>query len=83
MSEFWTKYYSALEGATILKYTPMLDGDEYGEDVSYPTFLVKFADGTVDHIEISTDEEGNGPGFIFGLPVPGADLTGKLYVVGD
>jgi hypothetical protein len=81
MNEFWTKYYSALEGATILKYEPMLD--EYDNEIEYPSFVVKFADGTIDHIEISMDEEGNGPGFIFGLPVPKADFKGRLYMVGS
>lgn len=81
MNEFWTKYYSALEGAKILKYEPMLD--EYNNEIEYPSFLVEFANGEVNHIEISMDEEGNGPGFIFGLPFPVEDSKGRLYVVGD
>jgi hypothetical protein len=80
MNDFWNSYYSALEGATILKYEPMMD--EY-EDIEFPSFLVKYADGTIDHIEISQDPEGNGPGFIFGLPLPIQDPSVKLYVVGD
>jgi hypothetical protein len=80
MNEFWSKYYSALEGATILKFEPMMDENE---DIEFPSFLVEFANGEVSHIEISQDPEGNGPGFIFGLPVPGADSQGRLYVVGD
>ena len=65
MNEFWIKYYSSLEGATILKLLPLSD-----DEMDFVTYLVKFADGTIDQIEISQDPEGNGPGFIFGLPVP-------------
>lgn len=67
-SDFWTMYYSSLEGAKIIKFVEMREG-EYGEG-EFPVFLVKFADGSIDEIEISRDEEGNGGGFIFGLPVP-------------
>ena len=36
----------------------------------FPSFKVKFKDGSISDIEISQDEEGNGGGFIFGLPTP-------------
>jgi hypothetical protein len=68
MNDFHKKYYKALEGATIQKFVEMRK-DEFGGK-PFPVFLVKFADGSVNEIEISQDEEGNGGGFVFGLPVP-------------
>lgn len=68
MSDFWNSYYSELEGATILKFVEMRS-DEFGGS-NFPVFLVKFSNGSTGEIEISQDEEGNGGGFIFGLPLP-------------
>jgi hypothetical protein len=65
---FYNKYYKALEGATILKFVEMR-GDEFGGK-SFPVFSVMFSDGSVNEVEVSQDEEGNGGGFLFGLPVP-------------
>lgn len=67
MTDFWNKYYSYLEGAQILKFNGMSEY-EYGQ--GFPSFSVKFADGSIGDIEISQDEEGNGGGFIFGLALP-------------
>lgn len=70
MTDFYSKYYKALEGAQILKFVEMRQDDpEYG-GYAFPVFSVKFADGTIGEIEISRDEEGNGGGFVFGLPLP-------------
>jgi hypothetical protein len=66
---FWKKYYSGLEGATITKFAGMNDAG-FGEPNGFPSFQVKFADGSEGIIEISRDPEGNGGGFIFGLPAP-------------
>lgn len=65
---FYDKYFGQLEGATILSFKMTHDEDfsEY-----WPTFLVKLASGEVIEIEISQDEEGNGPGMVLGLPTPG------------
>jgi len=71
MSDFWNSYYSELEGATILKFVEMRS-DEFGGS-NFPVFLVKFSNGSIGEIEISQDEEGNGGGFIFGLPLPAVD----------
>ena len=65
-SPFYKKYYANLEGATIVKFKGMLGEDEYGT-TPFPTFVVRFKDGSLGEIEISQDEEGNGGGFIFGL----------------
>lgn len=67
-NDFWQKYYGGLEGATIIKFVGM-NTDEMGGE-GFPTFLVRFAGGDENEIEISQDPEGNGGGFIFGLPVP-------------
>lgn len=68
-SPFYKKYYSSLEGATIVKFVGMTGEDEYGT-TPFPTFIVRFADGNLRQIEISQDEEGNGGGFVFGLDLP-------------
>jgi len=70
-TKFWQDYYGALDGATIVKFLGFnKDADDGMSD--FPKFLVKFKDGSMDTIEISQDEEGNGGGFIFGLPLPQA-----------
>lgn len=65
--DFYKNYYGALKGATIIDFIEMRE-DEFGGN-HFPVFLVKFADGSIGEIEISQDEEGNGGGFIFGLPM--------------
>lgn len=58
---FYNKYYKALKGATIIKAGVNDDG--------FPYFVATKA-GNVFTCEISQDPEGNGPGFLFGLPTP-------------
>ena len=60
--DFYTKYYGFLKGKVIL---------EAGYEGEWPYFVAqdpktkeKFK------VEVSRDPEGNGPGFLFGLPVP-------------
>ena len=65
MNDFWKNYYSQLEGATITKFEGLADGE-------FPAFTVTLKSGRVAVIEISQDPEGNGGGFIFGLPTPKA-----------
>ena len=67
MHDFYRRYYKQLEGATITKFQGMVDED--GLD-PFPKFYAKAKDGTKLTLEISRDEEGNGGGFIFGLPIP-------------
>jgi hypothetical protein len=57
-NEFWTRYYAQLKGRKIIDAGLNADG--------WPFF--KLDDGKV--IEVSQDPEGNGPGFLFGLPDP-------------
>jgi hypothetical protein len=66
-NKFWSKYYGSLVGAEILSFDGMTESD-FGD--GFPSFTVKFADGTLTQIEISQDPEGNGGGFIFGLKTP-------------
>lgn len=62
---FYKRYYSQLIGAEIVGFK--LVPDKYDEWNAWPTFTVR-RDGKTFDIEISRDEEGNGAGFIFGLP---------------
>lgn len=66
--DFWNKYYGSLNGARILKFDGMNTADDLGD--GFPTFTIQFLDGSIGKIEISQDPEGNGGGFIFGLPTP-------------
>ena len=68
MTDFWKKYYSDLEGATIVKFVGMKEEETCLG--AFPTFLVRFKNGEQGEISISQDEEGNGGGFIFGLALP-------------
>jgi len=70
MNTFWQDYYSSLEGATILSFDGMT-GEEADIGISaFPTFTAKLKNGLKVTLEISQDPEGNGGGFIFGLPHP-------------
>jgi hypothetical protein len=62
--KFYTDYYSQLIGGKITGFHLTL-----GEGELWPTFTVKVGKKTYT-IELSQDEEGNGPGFLFGLPTP-------------
>ena len=63
--KFYTNYYTQLLGGQIADFT--LTEDEEGNQ--WPTFTVIVGKNTY-KIELSQDEEGNGPGFLFGLPTP-------------
>ena len=64
-SEWLTKYLAPLAGATIKSVEIKADDDGY-----WPTLHVKTKEGDGLTLEVPQDEEGNGPGFIFGLPMP-------------
>jgi hypothetical protein len=64
---FFTKYYAQLKGAKIIE-TGIGPDEEYGP--GFPYLMVELANGEKAKLEISQDEEGNGPGFLFGLPLP-------------
>ncbi len=64
--EKWlTKYLTPLVGAKIVSVDTTDDGAGL-----WPVLNVLTSDGKLLKLEISQDEEGNGPGFIFGLDDP-------------
>jgi len=65
---WFEKYYSQLDGAKIIRYNGMVT-DEF-ISIDFPQFEVELADGTKIQLEVARDEEGNGGGFLFGLPIP-------------
>jgi len=69
-NKFWQDYYGSLDGATIIKFNGFSYDDEDECMSDFPTFDVRLKDGSLLVIEVSQDEEGNGGGFIFGLPLP-------------
>ena len=74
-SEFHRRYYKQLEGAKIVRYYGMEDGE-------FPSFEVELPNCQIIKIEISRDPEGNGGGFIFGLDFPDmSDWTKKTAVL--
>lgn len=68
-SAFWDKYYRQLEGATVVQFVGVIP-DEDEPYIAFPTLVVRLKDGSICELEISQDPEGNGGGFIFGLPHP-------------
>ena len=76
--QFYQDYYGALLGARITK-VELTQGEYEGQ--YWPTFTVKTkatrktaprdaVPAQTLTVEVSQDEEGNGPGFLFGLPHP-------------
>lgn len=67
--ESWLEaYLKPLVGAEIVSVGTFDDGAGL-----WPVLNVKTKDGQTVKLEISQDEEGNGPGFIYGLPDPPPD----------
>jgi hypothetical protein len=72
---FYTRYYKQLEGAKIVRFYGLTEGE-------FPSFEVELPNCQIIKIEISRDPEGNGGGFIFGLDLPDmSDWTKKLAVL--
>lgn len=68
--KFYEKYYSSLKGWTCVDVEIKTE-DDYGMEVYWPTLVFthpEYEDKI--RLELSRDEEGNGPGFAFGLPLP-------------
>lgn len=61
--QFWEDYYSQLVGGVVKGFGVVEEEDGY-----WPCFNVKLITGELVQIEVSQDPEGNGPGFLFGLP---------------
>jgi len=62
---FWQEYYGAFEGATIIKFLGVIEDDPTASS-GFPTFEIKYRDGSIGKMEVSRDPEGNGGGFLFG-----------------
>lgn len=67
--EYYNKYYGQLVGATI-ESAGVVAEDEFGSVNFWPTIHIVTPDGQKLVLEVSQDPEGNGPGFLFGLPTP-------------
>lgn len=67
--EHYNKYYGQLVGATITSAGVVAE-DDFGSVNFWPTIHIVTSDGQKFVIEVSQDPEGNGPGFLFGLPTP-------------
>ena len=71
MKDIYEKYYAQLVGATVLGVEVLKDEDDDDNFArGWATIWVEATDGERYKLEVSQDEEGNGPGFIFGLPNP-------------
>jgi hypothetical protein len=66
-NKFLTDHYSQLVGATIDAFR--FEQDNFDAYIQWPVFDVTLADGTKTSIYIQADEEGNGAGFISGIPM--------------
>ena len=74
--KYYEGYYEQLEGVKIVKYLGM-DENDWG--MGFPKFLVQYPNGETHEIQVSSDEEGNGGGFLF-LPFePSMDLYDKEH----
>ena len=67
-NEWLQSYLKTMVGGTIKSVGVTDDG--------FPFFVVQKGRDSYT-VEVSQDEEGNGPGFLFGLPVPAADAARK------
>jgi hypothetical protein len=74
-AKFLKRYLAPLEGATIVGAGAKVQDDGTGFVEAWPLLKVQAKDGTTYTLEISQDEEGNGPGFVFGLPFPADEVA--------
>jgi len=64
----WMKgYYGSAVGLTITRFE-IVEDDTLGYVEYWPAFIAVDSDGVEYRLELSRDPEGNGPGFMFGLP---------------
>lgn len=59
--DFMVRYLQPLIGCTVEEVKP-------SDDEEFTTIVFRKPDGTIFECELSSDEEGNAPGFLFGLP---------------
>ena len=65
--QFQKDYYGQLVGFTVTKFEPKVE-DMGGYEEVWPRLTLKKGEQEVE-VEVSRDEEGNGPGFLFGLEI--------------
>ena len=65
------RYYGQLRGWKVSSVSVKVE-DDFGWPQCWPKLTMTHPDhpGVKLEIEVSQDEEGNGPGFLFGLPLP-------------
>lgn len=68
--DFLRKYYATLVGMTITNVNIVNDLTDGGFGDNWLVIQATDKDGKRYRLEVSRDPEGNGPGFIFGLPRP-------------
>lgn len=68
-ADFLRDYLKPLVGATIMSVEAKVE-DDGGYAQAWPVLNVVAQSGEKYELEVSMDEEGNGPGFVFGLPFP-------------
>ena len=61
--DFMVRYLQPLIGCTVEEAKPSADGE-------FTTIVFRRPDGRTFECELSSDEEGNAAGFLFGLPYP-------------
>lgn len=76
--EFYQKYYSQLQGAVITAAGVTVEEDPFEGVVMWPTIHISMPNGDKFVLEVSQDPEGNGPGFLFGLPTAISDQMNVL-----
>jgi len=73
--KFYEEYYSSLKGWTCVDVIIKTE-DNYGLEDNWPTLVFTHPEFKNEiHLELSSDEEGNRPGFAFGLPIPEVPAT--------
>ena len=78
---WWQAYLAPLKDATIKAAgLKMLPDDDILEE--WPVLLIETVDGKMLEVTISRDPEGNGPGFLFGLPMPDTTDEPRPRIVG-
>ncbi len=75
--KWMTDYLTPVVGCTIIE-VGVGETDEFGSAFPYLKVrkpATKYQEAEEYTLEVSQDEEGNGPGFLFGLPTPGTSVT--------
>lgn len=66
--DWFTRYYEGAVGLTVVGVKWSQEGEPLSEQM--PVLICRAPDRERVELELSQDPEGNGPGFLFGLPEP-------------